>query len=93
MSVTKRLAAYATCLTVGYGVPIVALAAVGNGASVDGTVYHSSSRLAARDTVATQDEFEVLRARLWALTEHGETDTCTVDGIATPCAGVIVFED
>lgn len=93
MTVTKRLAAYLTCFTVGYGVPLVALATVQEGVSVDAMVMHSSSRVAARQIDASHDEMDALRARLWALTEYGDTGACNIDGIAAPCADVIVFDE
>ena len=92
MTTAKRLAAYIVSLSAGYCVPLVALAAVEDGFKTDTLAFHTSSRAPAFQTDASQDDLEALRVRLWALTEHGGTEHCNVEGVTAPCADVVVFE-
>ncbi len=92
MTKKKRIVAYIASFTAGYGVPLMALAAVQDGLATDPQQFHTSSRAAAYQMDATQEELEALRVRLWALTEHGGTTNCNIDGITAPCADVVVFE-
>lgn len=93
MKYARQFAAYILSFSAGFGVPLVALAAAQDGIIPDNFPHHSSSRLVAHSTDATQAELEALRAHLWALTEHGGTEHCNVDGISAPCADIVVFDE
>lgn len=67
----------------------MAMATVPEGVSDTTAGYHTSSRVLAFESQASQDEMEALRVRLWALTEHGGTTHCNVDGITAPCASIV----
>jgi len=92
MTTPRRLAAYIMSFLAGYGIPLVAIAAVQDGTDADKTAFHSSSRVLAYQVDVSQDELEALRAKLWALTEHGGTEDCTAEVLASSCGDVMVFD-
>ena len=87
MTSSRRFAAYVLSFSVGFGVPLMALAAAHDGTDFAEFEYHTSSRQVAQATTATPDEMQELRARLWALTEAGSAQ-CNLDGVMVPCASI-----